>query len=306
MWGMVRPRAGLFLSAGLMALAWVAYSPPPTKAADHNDPIGVQTSYRGGESAAGYEISTNDPAADLADLFAWYTGEQGNPESVVLAITWRADPTEAREKAFDPTVAYGIHIDTDDKKLIDVDVSLQDGLTLGSKFKTDADHDIVVWFGEHKEQKGKWGMLVNGLPGVDGEVVGPVGKIIQAAPGVKVAAGLFDDAFFADLDAFFNSISVALGNSPGNNPSLPMDRFARVDPKTQNLTRPFGYPPDVDGFGRQNVHAVVIELPASAFPSRKLHVWATTERKQGLSKSGAELACKYADGVYACSEEGTQ
>ena len=303
---MVRPRAGLLVSAGLMALAWVAYAPPTTRAADHNDPIGVQSTYRSGDSAGGYRVSTNDPSADIADLFAWYTGEQGNPTSVVLAMTWRADPTEDREKAFDPTVAYGIHIDTSDKKLIDIDVSLKDGLTLGSKLFTEATHDITIWFGERKDAKGQWGMLVTGLPGVDHEVVGPVGKVLKPAPGVKVAAGLFDDAFFADLDAFFNSISVALGNVPGNNPSLPMDRFSAVDPEAQLLQRPFGYPPGVDGFGRQNVHAVVIELPASAFPTRKLHVWGTTDRKQGLDKSGAELDCTYADGTYACTDEGQQ
>jgi hypothetical protein len=275
-----------------------------TKAADHNDPIGVQATYKAGDSAGGYVVSTNDPAADLADVFVWYTGEQGNPDSVVLAITWRADPVEAREKQFDPTVQYGIHIDTEkEKKLLDVDISASDGLTLGSKLFTKATHDITIWFGEHKTEKGQWGLLVNGLPGVDGEVVGPVGRVIEPADGVKIAAGLFDDAFFADLDGFFNSVSVALGNNPAQNPSLPADRFAKVDPKQQQLSRPFGYPVGVDGFGRQNVHAVVIELPASEFPTRTLHVWATTARKNGLPKTGAEVSCTYDEfGIYRCAE----
>jgi hypothetical protein len=303
---MRRLRAGLLALAGTVALASITHAPTATQAADHNDPIGVQATYRTGESAAGYDVSTNDPAADIADLFAWYTGEQGNPKSVVLALTWRADPVEEREKQFDPTVKYGIHIDTSDKKLIDVKVSA-DGLSLGSKLKTTATHDIVVWFGEHKKKKGQWGMIVSGLPGVDHAVVGPVGELLEPAPGVKITAGLFDDAFFADLDAFFNSISVALGNQPGNNPSLPMDRFARVDPETQDLTRPFGYPANVDGFGRQNVHAVIIELPASAFPTRKLHVWGTTDRKKGLEKSGAELSCTYdSDGAYHCADKAVE
>src|SRR5207249_12325146 len=104
------------------------------------------------------------------------------------------------------------------------------------------------------------------------------------------------------LDGFFNAISVALGNTPGANPSLPLDRFHRTDPETQDLKRPFGYPVGVDGFGRQNVHAIVIEVPASAFGARKLHVWGTTERKQGLGKSGATLGCTYdsAGGTYHC------
>jgi hypothetical protein len=270
----------------------VAQAPAPTMAADHNDPIGVQAAYRAGDSANGYDVATGDPSADIADLFAWYTGEKGNPQSVVLALTWRVDPTEAKEHAFDPSVAYGIHIDTTNHGLLDVHADLADGITLGSKLHTKATNDIVVWFGESKTKKGQWGLLVNGIPGVDHEVVGPVGKVLQPAPGVKIVAGLFDDPFFADLDGFFNAISVALGNRPGN-PSLPLDRFHRIDPKTQHLTRPFGYPENVDGFARQNMHAVVIELPASAFPTRHLKVWGTTDRKQGLAKSGADLRCTY-------------
>jgi hypothetical protein len=270
----------------------------PVNAADHNDPIGVQASFRSGDSS-GYEVNTNDPAADIADLLAWYTGDRGNPTSVVLALTWRADPLAGREKEFDPTVKYGIHIDTSDKGLLDISAN-SDGLSLGSKLHTVAANDITVWFGESKKQKGSWGVLVNGLPGVSGNVVGPVGKVIEPVQGVKVAAGLFDDPFFADLDGFFNAVSVALGNRPGSNPSLPPDRFNKVNPRA--ATRPFGYPVGVDGFGKQNIHAVVIELPASAFPGRKLHVWGTTERKQGLPKFGENLKCSYDanGGIYQC------
>lgn len=290
--------------AALLAGVALAETPGVTQAADHNDPIGVQAGYRSGESG-GYEVQTGDPSADVTDLFAWYNGPKGNPTSVVLALAWRADPIEAREKSFEPTVAYGIHVDTDDHGLLDVSLS-GDGLSVGSRLSTKAEHDIVVWYGPHKTQPGKWGMRVTGIPGVEGEVVGQVGKVLEPAPGVKVTTGLFDDPFFADLDAFFDSISVALGNDPGANPSLPLDRFHRVDPKTQRITRPFGYPVGNDGFGKQNVHAFVVEVPASSFAGRKLHVWGTTERKKGLPKSGRSTHCRYeADtGRYACTQEG--
>ena len=288
------------LAAAAAGIVSLAETPSSVMAADHNDPIGVQAAYRSGDSS-GYDVATGDPSADIADLFAWYTGDQGNPKSVVLALTWRVDPLEQKEKAFDPTVRYGIHIDTSSKGLVDIGLS-GDGLTIGSKLHTTATHDIFVWFGEKKTKKGEWGVMVSGLPGMSGYVIGPVGQVLAPAPGVKIAAGLFDDPFFADLDAFFNAISVALGNQPGANPSLPLDRFAPVDPKTQNLVRPFGYPEGVDGFGRQNMHAVVIELPASSFPTRKLHVWGTTARKKGLAKSGSDLKCSYeqSSGTYHC------
>src|SRR5581483_8946307 len=85
----------------IAALAAVAQAPAPSMAADHNDPIGVQAAYRSGDSANGYTVATGDPSADIADLFAWYTGEKGNPQSVVLALTWRVDPIEEKEHAFD-------------------------------------------------------------------------------------------------------------------------------------------------------------------------------------------------------------
>ncbi len=304
---MHRKKVAALAAALAGAVVSVAETPSRSLAADHNDPIGVQATYRTGDSAGGYEVATGDPSADIADLFAWYNGPKGAPTSVVLALTWRVDPIEAREKAFDPTVQYAIHVATGDKGLVDVGAGA-DGLTLGSKFHTVASHDITVWFGEHAQQKGNWGVMVSGLPGVKGSVVGPVGQVLAPAPGVKIAAGLFDDPFFADLDSFFNAISVALGNAPGANPSLPLDRFAPINPKTQKLTRPFGYPPGVDGFGKQNMHAVVIELSAGAFGSRKLHVWGTTARKKGLAKSGHKLACTYdaAAGTYACGDEGAQ
>jgi len=294
----------VFLAAILSAVA-ITEAPDASMAADHNDPIGVQAAYRSGESMGGYEVATGDPTADIADMFAWYTGPQGHPDKVVLALTWRADPIEAKEKSFDPSVKYGIHVDTDDHGLIDVRLS-QDGLALGSRLSTKAEHDIIFWFGEKKTEPGKWGMIVTGIPGVEGSVVGPVGKVLTPAPGVKVTAGLFDDPFFADLDGFFNAISVALGNQPGN-PSLPLDRFQRVDPRTQRLTRPFGYPVGVDGFGKQNMHAVILEVPVAAFGGkRKLHVWGTTERKQGLAKSGNNLRCTFdkREGTYACNDRG--
>lgn len=305
--GQVHTRWGhrsLAVATTMVALgAVLTEAPKVTRAADHNDPMGVQAVYKSGSSGAGYEVSTGDPEADIADLFAWYRGPQGRPESVVFAMTWRADPVQDKERSFDPSVAYGIHIDTSDKGLLDVRID-NDGIQLDSKYRTKATHDIVVWFGEHKQKKGQWGMRVSGLPGVPKEVVGRVGKVVEPAPGVRVAAGLFDDAFFADLDTFFNAISVALGNKPGNNPSLPLDRFRPIRPDAQPPARPFGYPADVDGFSRQNVHGIVIELPASAFSARKLHVWGTTERKQGAPKSGRDLRCTYAEGTYHCDPKG--
>ena len=111
-----------------------------SSAADHNDPVRVQAT---GSDAA----NAGDPAADIADIFAYYTGTQGNPGSIVLALTWRTHPLY--EQAFDPSVRYGIHIDKTDDRLV--------GVVDHAK----ADHDIYAWFG--KNPAGEWGVQVDTL-----------------------------------------------------------------------------------------------------------------------------------------------
>src|SRR5262249_55015112 len=156
-----------------------------TLAADHNDPIGVQAAYRSGDSG-GYDVATGDPAADIADLFAWYTGPRQKPNSVVLALTWRADPSEATEKAFDPSVKYGIHVDTDDRPTLQMKLDPLDpeNIILGGEAHTKAEIDIIGWFGESKTQKGNWGVRVSGIPGLSDPVIGPVGKILEPKSGI--------------------------------------------------------------------------------------------------------------------------
>lgn len=296
-------RWGAPVAVGVAALAAFGTHAFESHAADHNDPVGVQATYQSGTSSS-YEVSTGDPAADIADIFAWYSPDKAR---AIFALTWRADPTEARERSFDPSVKYTIHVDdSGQSKPLEITAGPA-GLSVGSRLDTPAHKEMVFWFGESKREKGAWGMMASGLPGVSGDFVGAVGKTHEPARGVKVAAGLFDDAFFADLDGFFNSISVALPPlvDPRRNPSLPQDRFSAKDPATQRLALPFGYPVDrVDGFGKQNVHAVVVEVPVASFRSHKLHVWATSDRVRG-PKSGADLKCSYdgKGGTYACGDK---
>ncbi len=92
---------------------------------------------------------------------------------------------------------------------------------------------------------------------------GTTGQTLAVAGGGKVTAGLFDDPFFFDLNAF-NSF-VALANegatlsqrvAPFKSPNLPNDFFANF-----------------------NVLAVVLELPTETLTSKgssKLGVWART------------------------------
>ncbi|HSO32988.1 MAG TPA: DUF4331 family protein [Labilithrix sp.] len=268
-------RATRFALLGGAAAALIAGAQSLTWAADHNDPVRVQ--------ATGTESSKHgDPAADIADIFTWYTGKQGAPDKVVFALTWRVDPLFERE--FDPTVRYGIHIDNN----AGIAAPAKDApLSLMDPAKLAADHEIWIWFGKKKGTTDEWGLIVSNVPGLDKPVVGPVGKTLEPKPGVKIMAGLFDDPFFFDLDGFFNSLAVSLGNPQGNpqQPKINGSAYTLRPSDQATVKSPFGFVNKNDGFGKNNVHAVIIELPAESVLVRDgakhkdLHVWATTDSR---------------------------
>jgi hypothetical protein len=124
-------------------------------------------------------LIVEDPAADLADLYAWHA--EGN---LVIGLTWagytlRVAP-EATAATLDPDVLYAIHIDTDGDEVADVDVHAR--------------------FGQDSE--GNWGVQVENLPGTDAPVSGPVETELDAGGGARVWAGIRDDPFFFDAEGF--------------------------------------------------------------------------------------------------------
>jgi hypothetical protein len=294
-----------FTLLGGAAAALVAGAQKYTWAADHNDPVRVQA--EGADSA-----HHGDPAADIADIFAYYTPQAGKPEKIVLALTWRTDPLE--EQTFDPSVRYGIHIDNNAG--LDIAATKQTPLSLMDPAKVEAEYDIIIWFGKKKNTANEWGVLASGIPGPNGkklQVVGDVGTTLspEGDTNVKVMAGLFDDPFFFDLDGFFNSLAGSLGNPKGN-PQQPATNGAkpwpagapyngkyslqRTSATSPSVRTPFGFDNTNDGFGRNNVHAVVIEIPVENVvledrngKHKDLHVWATTDSRPDLDRKGTLL-----------------
>ncbi len=267
-----RPNRGYARTALFGAALSLVATAAPTWAADHNDPVRVQ--------ATG--TTSGDPAADIADIFAYYRGPTGKPTSIVLTLTWRVDPLYELE--FDPSVRYGIHIDNDASF-----ANLAEARGVGM----DAEYDIWIWFGKKKGTENDWGVYLENVPGLGGKkMAGDVGKVLKPAPGVQVMAGLADDPFFFDLDGFFSGLSVALGN-PAGDPAFPDAKRRGIAPfDATKVPRPFGFVNTNDGFGRTNIHFVAIEVPAAAVLKgtdgnhRDLHVWATADGKVGRRTSG--------------------
>ncbi len=135
-------------------------------AADHLDPPS-RTDFR--------FDPTTDPAADIADIYAWTT-----PSHLNMVYTF-AGPGDATNPAtYDPNVRYRIHLSTAGR----VD---------------DDEHTILAQFGQGS---GGFGIKWEGLPGVAGPVIAPVERIVILPNGIKLFSGLRADPFFFDVLGF--------------------------------------------------------------------------------------------------------
>jgi len=144
------------LAAGLLLAS-------PALAADHGEAPGAAA----------------DPVADIADFYAWNTGE-----SMVFIVTFAGLGSTTTAPMLDSDVLYGIHIDRD--------------------FDQVADANLWVRFGQNGA--GDWGVQVTDVPGTSGAVSGAVGTVIES-DGVKLWAGHADDPFFFDLAGFTDTLS---------------------------------------------------------------------------------------------------
>lgn len=158
--------------AGLVAAAVQLQSSEVT-AADHAD----------GPTAAA------DPAADIADFFAWH--DDGG--RLYAAVTFAGLAEAGAAATYDPDVLYTIHIDDDG-----------DGTS---------DHQIYVRFGQNDLEE--WGIRVDGLPGEDGPFETAVETVGAAPNGGQAIAGSFDDPFFFDLDGFGTTLANIAANPMG-------------------------------------------------------------------------------------------
>jgi hypothetical protein len=208
--------AGTAAAAGLAALLLVPGQVART--ADHLDP----------PSRTDPAVDpTPDRAADIADVFAWH-----DATNAYFAVTFAGPATPATPAFYDRDVLYTLNIST-------------------APPASSPDLAIRWRFGPATNGTGS-GISVENLPGVSGNLVGPVEQILSNN-GVRVFSGLRDDPFFFDLEGFRNT--VASGTLSFSN------------------TRNF--------FNGLNDTAVVISIPRERLGSGPLDIWATTARFGG-------------------------
>ena len=126
-----------------------------------------------------------DPAADIADFYAWHTDN----DTLVAVVTFAGLGAPGDAAVYDNDVLYGIHIDTD--------------------FDHEPDTNIWCRFGDNgldaADENFMRGVQCLNVPGAAGPLEGPVDgdPIVDADnENVKAWAGLREDPFFFDLTGY--------------------------------------------------------------------------------------------------------
>lgn len=192
--------------------------------------------------------TTDDPLADIADLYAWHT-EDG---TIVVILTFNGLQAAGGDPTFDPDVLYTINIDNTGNPANKASLMAADNDNM-------ADHQIHVRFGEN--QLGEWGVQVENLPGSDGTFVGAVETELPGGGATRAYAGVFEDPFFFDLEGFNMTRDNLLDNADPADIAFDSTR---------------------DTFAMTNVNAIVLEMDAvetvNGNADEWIQIWATTGR----------------------------
>lgn len=211
----------LAAGAALVPLAFLA-GERRVPAADHLDPP-ARTNPN--------NDSTPDLPADIADIYVFHDAAR---VTLILTVGGPAAPNLPAQ--YDDKVRYAIEISNRTPR-------------------TTSDIPIVIQFGQAPGgADAPWGVRVKGVPGVSGDIVGSVERIIEK-DGVKVFAGLTDDPFFFDSQGLRESREMGVL------------RFQK----------------DRDFFGAKNITAMAIEIPRDRIEngSNPVDFWTTSARLGG-------------------------
>lgn len=206
------------LGFAILALAF-GLAPLGSRAADHLD-------------APGLTSPGADGRLDITDIYAFQS--PANPDHTVLIMNVNPAAGALSPTSFHPHALYEFRLD------------------LNGDAKSDWTYqfDFSAHTGSTVQR-----MVVRTIPpsgGMSTVASGSVGQNLPVKGGGQVRAGLFDDPFFFDLNAFLGAYPFceAPGGPAGSSGS--------------------------DFFAGLNVSAIVLEVPSSTFGSDNIGVWART------------------------------
>jgi hypothetical protein len=212
----------LLLAAGVAVPAAFLLGEKPVPAADHLDPP-ARTNPN--------NDSTPDFPADIADIYVTH-----DARTVTITVTFGGPAGTSLPARYDRNVLYTIAISNRaPRTATDIPITFQYGQETGVA-------------------NGPWGVRVRGVPGVNGEIVGSVERILEK-DGVRVFTGLTDDPFFFDSQGLTET----------------------------RQTGTLSFRRDRDFFGAQNITAFVIEIPRERLEngSNELDFWTFSDRRGG-------------------------
>lgn len=194
----------------------------PAPAADHLDPP-ARTNPN--------NDSTPDFPADIADLYVTH-----DDQMVTMIVTFGGPAATSLPARYDANLLFTISVSNRPPR-------------------TTTDIPIVFQFGrETGVADGPWGVRVRGVPGVEGDIIGSVERIIEK-DGVRVFAGLTDDPFFFDSQGLTET----------------------------RQTGTLSFRNNRDFFGAQNITAFAIQIPRDRLENgtNELDFWTFSDRRGG-------------------------
>jgi hypothetical protein len=196
---------------------------------------------------------TNDPAADLTDVYSWVQGGK-----IVLALD--ATPLATAQSKFSDKVQYVFHT------------------TSGSKFgETTTNVDILCTF-DTEQKVSCW---IGDADFVSGDASGIDGISSQSGK-VKVFTGLRDDPFVFNLAGFKDTVATVDAAAPAL--TFDMAGCPAVDAATSAVLvdklKTTNGGPAQDFFAGKNVLSIVLELDPSLLDASGpfMSVWASTNK----------------------------
>lgn len=126
-----------------------------------------------------------DPAADIADVYAWHDGGR-----LITAITFAGlrAPMAGQSGTYDEDVLYEVRIGR-----------------AGGTFPSTYEADVRIGL-RFAQVNGNWIVTASNVPGTSGDITGQVETVVEDQ-GVKLYAGLRDEPFFFDLEGFNNTLA---------------------------------------------------------------------------------------------------
>lgn len=193
-----------------------------------------------------------DPAADIADLYAWMDATDGEKLNLIMTMTSNG--------AFSDAVDYVFYVNSDDDGPLGPNPQAETTITCSF------DGDGMV-------------TCEGGGSSVSGDASDAQG-IMSNDGNLRVFAGLRDDPFFFNVAGFNATVEAVIGAAIGEPPlAFDDDGCPLLDDATAAQLRTLiSTAPDDDGFGGLNVLALVVQVDRSLVNGNGdiLGVWAST------------------------------